>query len=243
MSPRGTSPRPHRPDPLRADDNGMELERDWQVKTGSLVVGAVAVGGPVLAAGLGLNGHSLLGVLTFVVYVLVMALPFVSDARKPKDKRTLEEKNWDFVIGPDLPHTCAYVGHEYTIDPNVCDWCYEERGEEPARWTPQGFDTKVDKYAARLQSLKNAKARQDQVREASSRAAQRSRHYGATPPWGSARPSQKGASGRAAALNPGKPSMSGYRSPAEMRALYEEIHNKALLSKVELHNLMEDLLK
>lgn len=45
----------------------------------------------------------------------------------PRDKRPLAERNWEWVMGPELPATCTLVGHTYEIDQNECDWCGAER--------------------------------------------------------------------------------------------------------------------
>lgn len=45
----------------------------------------------------------------------------------PVDRRTLAEKNWDWIMGPELPSTCSQIGHSYAIDPHECDWCGAER--------------------------------------------------------------------------------------------------------------------
>lgn len=47
--------------------------------------------------------------------------------RGSRDTRTIAEKNWDWIMGPELPSTCAQVGHSHVIDPHICDWCGEKR--------------------------------------------------------------------------------------------------------------------
>lgn len=76
----------------------------------------------------------------FMLLPVVGAVGYWRASAPPKDKRTLAEKNWDWIMGPELPSTCKTFGHSYVIDPHECDWCHAERWVE-VRAT-QGYDTK-----------------------------------------------------------------------------------------------------
>lgn len=67
------------------------------------------------------------GLITFIVSLISGWITTQLFDREPRDKRSIGEKNWDWIMGAELPSTCSQVGHSYVISPHECDWCGLER--------------------------------------------------------------------------------------------------------------------
>lgn len=128
-------PYPRRPaNTLRPPDTQPALQTvydRWNASpAGYIAPLGLAGGAAIVTASLG----AFFGLAAAICFLLVLFI-FVGtvayfDAHPPKDKRTLAEKNWDWIMGPELPTTCSVAGHSYVIDPHECDWCHAERWVE-----------------------------------------------------------------------------------------------------------------
>lgn len=128
----------------------------------------------------------------FAICAFVLGFAKVYLAGPPKDRRTIEEKNWDFVMGPELPSTCSVAGHEYTLDPNICDWCGEDAGNM--------VDTK---WGRMRQSEYDARKKEEEAQERSRARAERRYETRQAAARGYTRSAGRGPINRSTAIHPG----------------------------------------